>query len=182
MSLPIILNQLFSQASLFPMSTSQPQPQSRSKLIEKKIQDNNLKLIFKYNLIPAFEYDNGFSKYIIGELQPGGFSLIGFFLNIFAFAYIKTYKIFWLWGGLRVLFAVFELITRADNLYIIADLFMTYCCAVWYPYHQYRLKVESIKPDSIGNSIIIAIILGFIACSPAIVIEIIGQAIIASGY
>ena len=148
---------------------------ARIEAIRKSLQsEDSPELVFAYDIAPKLKYNNGMERYILAG-SPAGFSWIGFILNAYIFAYIRNYKVFWLWGGLRFIAAILQLIANTEFQFsTIADLAFGTLCGFWLPYNRLRAIDMGTKEHGVGKAILITLILGFIACSPAALVETLG--------
>ena len=133
------------------------------------------RLVFAYDLIPKIKFSNGFEKYILVG-SPAGFSWIGFILSFYVFSLIRNYRIFWVFGILRFISTALQVLLDIEfQLYLFTDLLFCFLCGAWFPYNRMRALDMGIKDMSVGKTIAISLFLGFIACSPALVIELLAM-------
>jgi len=149
-----------------------PQMNGRLDLIRNTLKsESGPRLVFAYGIVPKFRYDNGFEKIILFG-SPAGFSWIGFLFSAYFFSYIKNYKVFWLWGGLRFIAALIQVTINSEFQFsLLADIALSVLCGFWFPYNRLNAIELGLSENSIAKSIALTLILGFIACSPAALVE-----------
>jgi hypothetical protein len=152
-----------------------PEMSARIEAIRKSLQgEDRPDLIFAYDIAPKLKYNNGMEKYILTG-TPAGFSWIGFILSAYIFTYIRNYRVFWVWGGLRFIAAILQVALNTEFQFsTVADLALCVLCGFWLPYNRLRAIDAGVKEHSVANAIVLTLILGFIAVSPGALVEVLG--------